>query len=157
MHHALGFGTIWGLSTPALRVRTGTALSAFVGSNAITACKALGGLSTACDSVPLETTGGSGTADAHWKETTFRSELMTGFISGTVRPLSTISIASMQDLGYQVNMNVADAYVVGQLLRTPFSSGTGILDVTAIPLGEELLRPIGYIPASGTSSNLRKP
>ena len=63
----------------------------------------------------------------------------------------------MQDLGYQVNMNVADAYVVGQLLRTPFSSGTGILDVTAIPLGEELLRPIGYIPASGTSSNLRKP
>ena len=53
MHHALGFGTIWGLSTPALRVRTGTALSAFVGSNAITACKALGGLSTACDSASM--------------------------------------------------------------------------------------------------------
>jgi hypothetical protein len=157
MHHALGFGTIWSLTSPPVRVRAGTALSAFTGGNAITACKALGGLSTACDSIPLETTGGAGTADAHWKETTFRSELMTGFISGTVRPLSTISVASMQDLGYQVNMNVADAYVVGQLLRTPFSPGSGILDITSMPLMEEILKPIGYVPAVGAPSRARVP
>ena len=54
-------------------------------------------------------------------------------------------------------MNVADAYVVGQLLRTPFSPGTGLIDITAVPFGEELLKPIGYIPASGTPSYVRKP
>ncbi len=156
MHHALGFGSTWGIVSPAVRIRAGTSLSAFTGANAIGACRVLGGLAAQCDSIPLETTGGAGTADAHWKETVFRSELMTGFISGVVRPLSTISIASMQDLGYQVNMNVADAYSIGQLLRSPFSSGVGFLDVTAVPMVEEILKPIGYITPDGRSVPIGK-
>lgn len=31
------------------------------------------------------------------------------------------------------------------------------LRITAVPFGEELLKPIGYIPASGTPSYVRKP
>ena len=66
---------------------------------------------TSATSVPVENTGGSGTADAHWRESVFGNELMTGWLnSGITNPLSRITVASMADLGYQVNMNAADSY-----------------------------------------------
>jgi hypothetical protein len=40
----------------------------------------------------------------------FKSEVMTGFISGTVRPLSLTSIQSLKDLGYVTNAGAADAF-----------------------------------------------
>ena len=61
--------------------------------------------------VPLETTGGDGTADAHWSEARFGNELMTGYINATNR-LSTLSIAALADLGYQVDLAQADAYTL---------------------------------------------
>ena len=55
-------------------------------------------------------TGGPGTAEGHWRETTFDDELMTGFIEQGEMPLSRMTIASLQDLGYEVNLDAANAY-----------------------------------------------
>jgi hypothetical protein len=60
--------------------------------------------------LPVENHGGPGTEDSHWRETVFGSELMTGFISGETQPLSRMTIASLADLGYQVNMDAADVF-----------------------------------------------
>jgi hypothetical protein len=60
--------------------------------------------------VPLETTGGAGTAGVHWSESMFGNELMTGFISGTPDPFSIPTVGAMQDLGYTVNYAAADPY-----------------------------------------------
>ena len=61
--------------------------------------------------MPVEADGGSGTRLSHWDETVFDTELMTGWYnSGETNPLSRITVASMADLGYQVNMAAADSY-----------------------------------------------
>jgi hypothetical protein len=59
----------------------------------------------------VEETGGSGTANAHWRESVFDTELMTGFLeeSGEL-PLSRITVASLEDIGFSVNMFAADPY-----------------------------------------------
>ncbi len=119
MGHVLGFGTLWDRVNvnPAswdLLQDAGTADPYFNGANAIAAFDAAGGSGrTAGPKVPVENTGGSGTVDSHWRETVFLSELMTGWINtGSPNPLSAITIASLQDMGYQVNMAAADAYSV---------------------------------------------
>ena len=40
----------------------------------------------------------------------FGDELLTGFISGGVRPLSRLSIASFEDIGYEVDYSGADPF-----------------------------------------------
>lgn len=113
MGHVLGYGTLWtdlalltGECTNNPRFTGANAVAAFTGSN--------GGSGTG---VPVDTTGGAspppcdnGTRDSHWEETVFRSEVMTGFISGVVRPLSLTSIQQMKDLGYVVNPAAADPF-----------------------------------------------
>jgi hypothetical protein len=83
MMHSLGFGSIWGykgLVTDGL----------YTGAEAV---------SEYGQPIPVETDGGSGTAGAHWDDTTFGSELMTGYISAT-NYLSGMSIGALADLGY---------------------------------------------------------
>ncbi len=114
MGHVLGFGTLWTNPPHALVSGACTSASAFTGAAALTAyVGSNGGTGT---TVPLENVGtctngqGDGTRDAHWRETIFRSELMTGYISGIFRPLSLTSIESMADLGYTVNAAQADPF-----------------------------------------------
>ncbi len=65
-----------------------------------------------CDgAVPIETDGAEGTKCLHWDEDCFQSELMTGVNTGDLE-LSRISIAALEDLGYQVDYSQA----------TPFST-----------------------------------
>jgi hypothetical protein len=105
--HVLGIGSIWqglgltsGLNTNDPRFTGRQATAAY---NAIT-----GGNAT---SVPIENSGGPGTIDSHWRESIFRNELMTGYVGpGTRLPLSAITVGSLADLGYQVNIAAADAY-----------------------------------------------
>ena len=145
MLHVLGFGTLWTFVLPNLSVRAGTAQTAFTGQNAISACVGMGGGIGVClDSIPLENTGGAGTADSHWRESVFRSELMTGFISGATRPLSAMTIASMQDLGYTVNMFGADATSVGTLLRSVSNPFALSAEAEGTPFGE-ILQPPRFI------------
>jgi len=106
MGHVLGIGTLWDWSR-SLLVGEGTSNPRYLGARGEAEYSALGG-STA--EVPVENSGGSGTADAHWREATFASELMTGWVSPTSNPLSAMTISSLGDLGYAVDRSVADAY-----------------------------------------------
>lgn len=114
MGHVLGIGTLW--AAKGLIVGAGTSSSRFIGPQATAAYNALFG--TTASGVPLETAGGSGTRDAHWKESVFGNEIMTGFVGpGTSLPVSRVTIASLADLGYTVNLAAAD----------PFSAPAGAL------------------------------
>jgi hypothetical protein len=68
---------------------------------------------TGCNVVPTENTGtiGDGTFCGHWDEDCMRSELMTGFLNGGgLNPLSRITIATLDDLGYTVDYSPAETY-----------------------------------------------
>jgi hypothetical protein len=69
----------------------------------------LGGLSS---TVPLENSGGPGTADTHWREATFGYELMTGYISSADNAMTGMTIGALQDLGYAVSYAPAEPLTV---------------------------------------------
>lgn len=125
MLHSIGFGTIWGY----LGLTSGMS---FIGANAVSVyndmvadyAAAHGGGTTLANgtvlaqgAIPLETTGGSGTAGSHWSEAVFNNEIMTGYLnagSGPVPdPLSAMTVASLRDLGYVVSATPPiDAYAL---------------------------------------------
>ena len=50
--------------------------------------------------------------NGHWREVVLGNELMTGYVQSTGgNPLSIVSIAAQEDLGYVVNYSAADVYV----------------------------------------------
>jgi hypothetical protein len=120
MLHVLGIGTAW--QSKLLLSGAGTAASTYLGSQGIRGCVDDGGTSTCATGVPVENNGVPGTADGHWRETTFQSELMTGYASAGVMPLSGITVGALADLGYVVNPLAADPYRV----PTPTSSPSAI-------------------------------
>jgi|GEM_PF-1326182 len=105
--HALGFGISGGGVTFYSQFVVG---SGFTGPNAVREYRSLFGNSAT--SVPLETGGGGGTAGAHWSDSVFKTELMTGYSEapGVPMPLSRLTVAAMQDMGYTVNYAAADAF-----------------------------------------------
>lgn len=105
--HVLGFGSLWELAD--LKT-TSTTDPRFTGAQAIGEWQALGGTGQ----VPIENTGGQGTAGSHWRESVFGNEVMTGFAEqiGTFQPLSRVTIASLEDFGYTVDYTAADAFVL---------------------------------------------
>jgi subtilisin-like proprotein convertase family protein len=109
MGHVLGFGTLW--SRMGLIVGAGTANPTFIGANAMREY----GVLTARPSptpVPVANTGGPGTRDGHWRESVFGNELLTGFLSGSIRPLSRMSIGAFEDMSYEVNYDAADDFIL---------------------------------------------
>jgi hypothetical protein len=110
MLHAVGFGTVWDAKN--LLLAGGTANSAFAGLRARQGCIDDGGTAVCANSVPVENDMIPGTADAHWRESTFGPELMTGFVNHGPMPLSAITVGSLADLGYTVNPLAADPFVV---------------------------------------------
>ncbi len=121
MGHVLGFGTLWSfqglLAGASLPPDNGTDPH-FTGNQGREAFELTGGATyTAGLKVPVENTGGEGTADSHWRESVFDNELMTGFIGAGVNPLSIVTLASLADQGYLVNLAGADTYSLVQALR----------------------------------------
>jgi leishmanolysin len=112
MGHVLGIGTVWKLKK--LLKNGGTSNPTFVGKGASKEYGKLRG--SGATAVPVENTGGPGTADSHWRESVFRNELMTGFVGAAGNPLSRMTAASLQDLGYVVNLNAAEPYSLPNLL-----------------------------------------
>lgn len=102
--HVLGIGTLWS----ALGL---TDSHGYVGQYGVEAYRQLSG-NPSTSFVPLETAGGDGTAGVHWSESVFGDEMMTGFVSGPVNPLSILTIAALKDLGYSVDYTKADAYTL---------------------------------------------
>jgi hypothetical protein len=110
--------------------------------------------------VPVENTGGVGTRNAHWRDLKFGTELMSGYLDlGKKNPLSLITVASLADLGYSVNIAAADPYTKpagGSTFVAPSSSGSSISSSGArraysrvgsgqvsVPLGASLPLPTG--------------
>ncbi len=131
MGHVLGIGTIW--ETKNLLQGAGTNNPTFHGQGAMEEYGRLRGTGPA--PVPVENTGGEGTADGHWRETVFRNELMSGFISGQGNPLSRVTAASLEDLGYVVNMEAAEEFqLVTNLLE--LAEGGLLTHIAPINVGE---------------------
>jgi uncharacterized protein YjdB len=110
MMHVLGFGTLWSRSG-FLAGSTGLTPS-FTGPGALSAFDTYnGGMTYPGSKVPVEGTGGTGTAYSHWRESDLDDEIMTGFLdSGVPNPFSATTVASMADLGYTVDITRADPY-----------------------------------------------
>lgn len=109
MGHVLGLGTLW--KHKGLLQGSGTANPVFTGKLAMREFGILEGSNKPLP-VPVENTGGSGTRDGHWRESVFGSELMTGFLDPGKNPLSRLTIAALQDMGYQISFNTADPYAL---------------------------------------------
>lgn len=136
MGHVMGFGTLW--SQMGLIVGEGSNNPVFVGVNAQREYAVLTGR-TNTTPVPVANTGGQGTRDGHWRETVFGHELLTGYISGIVRPISRMSIAAFADMGYQVDYTAADDYD----LPTTFSlAEMGVFEAHAARVHYEIERPV---------------
>ncbi|MBY0490177.1 MAG: hypothetical protein K2R93_10090 [Gemmatimonadaceae bacterium] len=120
MGHVLGFGTLWDAGR-SLLTGAGTSDPYFVGSNARAEFAAMNTTTYSGNPVPIENSGGAGTRDSHWRETILQDELMTGYLTGSTRPLSRLTIASMRDMGYTVSYSTADAYrITAALYQFPF-------------------------------------
>lgn len=69
-----------------------------------------------CNMVPTEQDFGAGSRCAHWDEDCMIHELMTPSLSGPAQPLSRITIAALEDLGYTgVQYGPADPFTAGDL------------------------------------------
>jgi hypothetical protein len=125
MGHVLGIGTLWTaenlLADPSLPPDNGSDPH-FTGPQAITAFNDVGGTAYVGAKVPVENTGGPGTADGHWRESVLNNELMTGFIGAGPSPLSVVTLGSLADQGYGVNVNAADPFSLVLALRSPGST-----------------------------------
>lgn len=123
--HAIGVGSAW--QSQGLVTGAGGSIPRFTGAAARLGYWAVRGAPGAFpDGVPLETTGGQGTRDVHWAETTFGAELMTGFVNLPPNPMSLVTTGSLQDLGYQVNNAAADLGYTTASLRAQAARGVQI-------------------------------
>ena len=118
MGHVLGFGTIWHLlgllRDPSLDAYDEPIVpepdTHFSGPLAIAAFDDAGGASYQGKKVPVENQGGPGSQDGHWRESVFGDEIMSPFASDREEPLSAITIQSLADIGYAVDVSQADPY-----------------------------------------------
>lgn len=113
MGHVLGIGTVW-TDFGFLKNFPGRDPT-FVGPGAM---REFGKLKNAGPTpVPVANVGGAGSAGGHWRETVFDNELMSPSIDGPDNPLSRLTAASLGDLGYEVDLEAAQDYVLPDLLE----------------------------------------
>ena len=151
MGHVLGIGTVWDQKN--LLKRPGTSNPTFAGAVAMSEYRTLRGGGRP-RRVPVENTGGPGTADGHWRETVFRNELMSGFISAPGNPMSRMTVGSLGDLGYQVDLDAADPYSLPNLLLL---AEAGDLVAHAAPIDEGVVLPVIPIILANDSVVARTP
>jgi len=104
MGHVLGIGTLWDFNNI-----VDDNLN-YLGGNAINVWKDDWGCVT--NAPPVEKDYGPGTAGGHWDEECLVDELMTGFLrtGQTAYPLSKLTVASLEEIGYTVDYSAADKY-----------------------------------------------
>lgn len=110
--HVLGIGTLWEKNGRNLISGNSYQADSYAG-------RAYGELNGSLQptAVPVEASRG------HWDEGTFNSELLTPFAEsiGSPMPLSQITIASLRDLGWNVNYGAAESYSLTQSIKRPDS------------------------------------
>ncbi|HEU4560603.1 MAG TPA: leishmanolysin-related zinc metalloendopeptidase [Longimicrobium sp.] len=136
MGHVLGIGTRWtafGLLQNPSPVGGPPLDTYYSGSNGITGFNNIGGSTyTGGNKVPVENQYASGTINVHWREAVLQNELMTGFVNAGSMPLSQLTVRSLADMGYTVNVANADPFFLTLSLRDGPAPG-------AIPLGNDIL------------------
>ena len=121
MGHVLGIGTLWDdfgfLQNPSLDANEEPIYPApdthFTGPLAIAAFENADGSNYRGKKVPVENgrEWGAGSQDGHWRESVFGNEIMSTSGSGHVsEPVSAITIQSLADIGYAVDVSRADSY-----------------------------------------------
>ncbi len=106
MGHVLGIGTIWARKRLLVGARSDD--PTYKGKQARAEYGKLLGIQP--QNVPVENLGDKGTRNSHWRESVFGNELMSGFIADKRNPLSALTIASLADLGYEVDYSRAEEY-----------------------------------------------
>jgi hypothetical protein len=111
MAHVLGFGTLWEsldlINTDGFFFQT----YKYEGEEGNIGNEEIGMQGEAI----IENEGQTGTAKSHWKENVYTIELMTGFVSEDgAAPLSLLTIRSLVDLGYSVDITQADDFEVDE-------------------------------------------
>jgi hypothetical protein len=165
MGHVLGIGTLW-RENALLADDAGTLWDCFPGSDdpppplttdpffnapyAQAAFDAAGGSAYTGNKVPVEDAYGEGTRCVHWRETVLDTELMTGFAegAGVTMPLSEITVKSLADLGYGVEMSGWDAFTCTGC--TPPEPGAAAVD--ALTGGLPLLNDVLPLPVYARDS-----
>jgi hypothetical protein len=169
MGHVLGFGTLWD-SPPnnCLQLPSDSThhLDTFFScAKARAAFDSIGGTSYTGASlnppggnkVPVENCGasspsgcGTGTRNGHWREPVLGNELMTGYVTPGQNPLSVLSVAAQEDLGYTVNYAAADPYV--RVFTAPAAAGAAPLF-----LGDDIRPgPVSVVDALGRVVSVRR-
>jgi len=113
--HTLGMGTMWGY------YGLNAVFGEYTGVEALKVYQAWNNDNT-LTYVPLEVSGGSGTANSHWRESLFGEEVMTGYQSSSseTTQLSALTVAALMDLGYVVDKSQASSsYHMAGLTPTP--------------------------------------
>ncbi|MET7619256.1 leishmanolysin-related zinc metalloendopeptidase [Streptomyces sp. NPDC005408] len=136
MGHVVGIGTVW--EDKGLLKDPRTPNPNFVGGAAMDELGKLMGAGGPVP-VPVESTGGPGTADSHWRETVFHNELMSGFVGSPGNPLSRVTVASLQDLGYEVDIEAAEAYELPDLFEL---ARAGELVTHSAPTDRGMMLPV---------------
>ena len=153
MGHVLGIGSLW--ARFGLLVDQSFANDPrdthFTGSRAVAAFDELGGEDYSGAKVPVENVGGEGTANGHWREELLGNELMTSYMTRLEGVLSTITIGSLEDLGYEVSYATAGAFAWpppderGGFSFLRSGSETMAEDPEAIHFGDDILDiPVRY-------------
>lgn len=110
MGHVIGIGTLWGECSSC---RT-TGSAEWTCPAAIQAFNDLQGtVGIAANIVELE--GGEGTKCGHFSENLFDDEIMTGYVSYGSMPISKMTVAALEDIGYIINPSMVDEYVLPKL------------------------------------------
>ena len=140
--HMLGFANSWPrlelLRDPS-RENEG-ADTHFVGAGAVGAFVAAGGANYQGAKVPVENVSTYGPPDGHWRESVFDTELMTSFLQyGVADQLSAITIQSLADIGYTVDVELADVYTLpGRSVAVREGGGGRSIDLS----GDVLTGPV---------------
>lgn len=148
MLHVIGVGGLW--RTKGLVINAGTADPLFIGVSGMAGCSTIGFQGSCAGGVPLENIGGAGTAEVHWRESVFDTELMTGFADVPPMAFSALTTGALEDQGYVVNFPAVDPFAPASALRRPSSPRSA-----AEAEFDVVLEPIGVLGPSGTLRLLR--
>ena len=96
--------------------------------------------------VPVQSGGIPGSSDGHWRESVFEDELLTPYLRPGRQPLSLVTIESLADLGYGVDLTEAESFT----LSTAGAAGMAVPRGPVIYLGDDISRnPVTLIDQKG--------
>ena len=129
MGHVLGIGSLW--ERHGLVREEGVNNPVFTGPAAAKEWSALMGAEEGPVAVPIANMGGPGSAGAHWRESELLNELMSPSINSGRNPISRVTVASLADLGYTVDLDAADEFLLPSIPNAVFleSAPEGALPV----------------------------